>query len=624
MTIKNEEWYVGMAIRSILPYVEKLFIIDTGSTDSTSYEIIKLNSDKIDLEQVDGFSQGVDHNGFYNRPYWCNKLIKKCLEINPDYLLNIDADEYFTPKTFEILQKNPNKKSYTFSTFDLTSLEGHYFDGSDDFGRDTLNYPHTRIIKTTSNYCFISDYGHPEYGYQHAQGSYDGKIFLPWDFVSNEICHLHFRWIGPKSLRDNFKISVPNTNIKFNQKLIENIDKESLKHLKSFDKQKQKTPPTVFQVNIPKKNVVANYSSWKKNTLIPASNKKIIVYFEYFGGGLGDVFMQLPAFRYLKTKYPDYQLIVIVDDRYMLIYKHCKYIDFAIPLKHIYQENKNGTHELKIPITENDIFLEAKGDLVSNLNKHILQSEFERICKEPYFNNISLDYELSLTTEEQKESETIKKEILRKANGKKLIAIGPAFTYIHKIWSTEYWEQLIDLLHEKNYFVVSFGVSKDLYVSNVDYDAKGIYDIHLIPTILDIFDGIFVLNSGMLHIAGTNPNIPIILISPGPFPPEKYLLYRHNQLGYKMTYIGNTCQFKKECLDFGFCKDENKNLRKIAQKEFIRLCEKETKQPISELISNHALKYLTWHYCYKTDNKFECCAQVTPEKVFNKFVSEFC
>lgn len=45
MIVKNEDQFIWYAISSVLPYVDKFIIFDTGSTDKT-VEIIRLFKDK--------------------------------------------------------------------------------------------------------------------------------------------------------------------------------------------------------------------------------------------------------------------------------------------------------------------------------------------------------------------------------------------------------------------------------------------------------------------------------------------------------------------------------------------------------------------------------------------------
>jgi len=48
--IKNEDQWIGFALQSVLPYVDKVYICDTGSEDSSLNIIQSLESDKIHLE----------------------------------------------------------------------------------------------------------------------------------------------------------------------------------------------------------------------------------------------------------------------------------------------------------------------------------------------------------------------------------------------------------------------------------------------------------------------------------------------------------------------------------------------------------------------------------------------
>lgn len=53
MIVKNEDQWVWFAIQSILPYVDRLLICDTGSTDRTVECIQSISSPKIEFEQVE-------------------------------------------------------------------------------------------------------------------------------------------------------------------------------------------------------------------------------------------------------------------------------------------------------------------------------------------------------------------------------------------------------------------------------------------------------------------------------------------------------------------------------------------------------------------------------------------
>ncbi len=633
MVIKDEEWYISMAIRSLLPYVEKLVIVDTGSTDGTIDIINKFNDPKIDLEQVDGYSQGIDKYGFFNLPYWNNYAVEKSKKYKPDYLLYTDGDEYFTEEAFKVLQEKPGENVYTYMTYDLTSVEGHYID-----------LPATkrfsgRLVKAKPEYHFIEDHQHPEYGYRHAIATFDGKIWMPWSFASEKICFLHFRWIGPKSVRDSLPEHTP---IGFRPDLLNDVDEETLEHIRNFDRDKTKPPPSMYKSDDPNKYKVAErdtarnqefalvkhrqdpspqntkvtikdrYLHWKKVTLVPHVEHKVYVLFAYEGGGLGDIIMQIPAYRQIKRMYPNRQLAVFADERYLDIYHFCKYIDQVIPRGYV----KNVD---SLAITPHDTVLVAEGSLEKNVKKHMVVSEIERICNVEYDPSMSLEYELSIYQSDIPKIDEAKQNLLDIANGRKLIAIAPAFTFCHKMWTNTYWEKLVDLLHDANYCVVSFGVKKDLYVNNIDFDGKGMYPIRYIPHIFDIFESIFLLNSGMLHIAGINQDIQIVIIGSGPFPDEHYFPSRHGKIGYKVLLIDHNCPKRQECLKYGFAEDNNINVRYQETLGLVKQWEQETREPFPEPTWNHLHKYVTWNYCYKKEERFECSKKITPQIVFDQF-----
>jgi len=52
MVVKNEDIYIWYSITSILPYIDRLLITDTGSTDKTLQIISTIRSEKIEIEQI--------------------------------------------------------------------------------------------------------------------------------------------------------------------------------------------------------------------------------------------------------------------------------------------------------------------------------------------------------------------------------------------------------------------------------------------------------------------------------------------------------------------------------------------------------------------------------------------
>jgi len=111
MVVKDDAFYVDMAIKSVLPYVRGIYIQDQMSTDGTYEEILKLkdydagiNDRKIFVDRIDtGNKKRFEPN--YNEPLWRSFALKRAEEVfDPEWILKIDADDCFTPYFFERLK----------------------------------------------------------------------------------------------------------------------------------------------------------------------------------------------------------------------------------------------------------------------------------------------------------------------------------------------------------------------------------------------------------------------------------------------------------------------------------------------------------------------------------------
>lgn len=124
MVVRDDSYYVDMAIKSVLPYVDGFYILDNGSADGTIEIIESFNSDKIVLEKIrhDIPCNKDAHNSQERFPEYftwdeaClgNSLeaqtrsacVKSCVEtFSPDWLIQIDADEVYTKLFFETLSR---------------------------------------------------------------------------------------------------------------------------------------------------------------------------------------------------------------------------------------------------------------------------------------------------------------------------------------------------------------------------------------------------------------------------------------------------------------------------------------------------------------------------------------
>ncbi len=120
---RNDEYYIDMAIKSVLPYVAGVYIFDNGSDDNTVKIIRSFNDSKIVLEQELYPTPYADSevDKAETHPYWrwderydgCsleahtrNYAMRRCREIfNPAWLISIDADEVVTKLLFNRLNQ---------------------------------------------------------------------------------------------------------------------------------------------------------------------------------------------------------------------------------------------------------------------------------------------------------------------------------------------------------------------------------------------------------------------------------------------------------------------------------------------------------------------------------------
>ncbi len=91
--VKNEDQWIWYAINSVLPYAEKIYIYDTGSSDKTVEIIKSISSDKISFEE----KGEVDKKGL-------TKLrLNQLRKTKTDWLLILDGDEIWPEKEFKKL-----------------------------------------------------------------------------------------------------------------------------------------------------------------------------------------------------------------------------------------------------------------------------------------------------------------------------------------------------------------------------------------------------------------------------------------------------------------------------------------------------------------------------------------
>ncbi len=113
--VKNEERFIWYALNSVLPYVDKIMLWDTGSTDKTISIVKSIKSSKIDLREVGD----VDPNSF-------TSMRQKMIEKTPkgfSWLMILDGDEVWPEnsikKATHFAQTHPQYESIVVRTHNL-------------------------------------------------------------------------------------------------------------------------------------------------------------------------------------------------------------------------------------------------------------------------------------------------------------------------------------------------------------------------------------------------------------------------------------------------------------------------------------------------------------------------
>ena len=204
MVVKDEEFYVDMALQSIVDYVDGIAILDTGSRDNT-LAIIKEFEEKypkkITLIEKDfganpDFRFGKDYKEADARNYAMDIAIGF---YNPEWMVQIDSDEVYSPRFFELIDETtgdclghstdlPTSTSTTsFSSADCSNWNGH-----------KLFDPHVRAWATSLNAHWMSRVGSHVFPFVPGIGGY---LDTPNRFITEEHVHFHLhRAFGPKCI----------------------------------------------------------------------------------------------------------------------------------------------------------------------------------------------------------------------------------------------------------------------------------------------------------------------------------------------------------------------------------------------------------------------------------------
>lgn len=103
--VKNEERWIWYALQSVLNFVERIIVWDTGSTDKTADIINSINDKKIEFKKVGSVTKDT-----YSR------IRQKMLEAtNCDWVFIVAGDEIWPKKTLLQLIRKVKKSAFANS-----------------------------------------------------------------------------------------------------------------------------------------------------------------------------------------------------------------------------------------------------------------------------------------------------------------------------------------------------------------------------------------------------------------------------------------------------------------------------------------------------------------------------
>lgn len=164
MVVKNEDIFIWYSISSILPYIDKLFITDTGSTDKTLKIISTIRSEKIEVER-EKLNNKVDIKSI---------RLEQLTKTQTDWIWIIDGDEIYPDKLSQeiteiIKLKGSDLEGIIVGRYDLLGDVYHYQSDEagtyDLFGRRghfalrLINKKNIKGLHIEGNYPYEGYYG---------------------------------------------------------------------------------------------------------------------------------------------------------------------------------------------------------------------------------------------------------------------------------------------------------------------------------------------------------------------------------------------------------------------------------------------------------------------------------
>lgn len=206
MVVKNEQFYIEMAVRSVIDFVDGVCVIDTGSIDNTIniLSFLKISYSKLYFEQKKFCESSDRFPPDYDEVISRNYAIERALNIFGDnsWIIILDGDEVLNQRYFECLNGAINVGAKTFghstnvpaSPYLVWGEEKYYVTWSDKW---KLFDPHVRAWNTNLNVRFVR---RPVVGHMILK-EVGREEDLHHEYVTTDNVHFHLhRGFGPKCL----------------------------------------------------------------------------------------------------------------------------------------------------------------------------------------------------------------------------------------------------------------------------------------------------------------------------------------------------------------------------------------------------------------------------------------
>lgn len=191
MIVKNESnRYLKQVLKEHRKYIDQAVIIDDGSTDETA---------QLCLDMLDGLPVHLVQNKesmFHNEIHLRKQQWEETLKMNPEWILNLDADEMFESRFNDQVHELLRQTDYDVYCFRLYDFWDEYHYREDEYWRSHLTYRPFLVRYRKDFYYTWNEVP------LHC-GRFPENIFeLP--HKKSELRLKHFGWVSPQSRYEKY------------------------------------------------------------------------------------------------------------------------------------------------------------------------------------------------------------------------------------------------------------------------------------------------------------------------------------------------------------------------------------------------------------------------------------